>query len=184
MLAGHLSQMLPSSGSVLDVGCGDGRLGSRLMELNPELRVEGVEVAVRPDTSLTVVPFDGQTLPFPDRSFDCVILVDVLHHTLTPEVLLREARRTARGRVVIKDHTLRGLVSRAILTFMDWVGNRRYKVPLPNNYWTQPQWEKAFQELGLTVTEWRPELSLYPLPWDLIFGRGLHFMASLSHGET
>ena len=106
--------------------------------------MSGIDVLVRPETKIPVQPFDGQRIPFADGAFDAVSFVDVLHHTDDPIVLLREAVRVAKTAVVIKDHLADGVLARPTLRFMDWVGNAGHGVVLPYNYWTQPQWSRAF----------------------------------------
>ena len=94
--------------------------------------------------------------------------------------MLREAARVARTRILIKDHTLRGRLSERLLRFMDDIGNRRFGVALPYNYWPEERWLEAFVELDLRVDAWQSDLGLYPLPLDWIFGRNLHFVAALT----
>ena len=65
--------------------------------------ITGIDVLLRDHTHIPVVEFDGTTIPFPDRSFDTLVFVDVLHHTNDPVLLLREAARVARNTIVIKD---------------------------------------------------------------------------------
>jgi SAM-dependent methyltransferase len=126
-----------------------------------------------------VRPFDGQTLPAPDCSYDAVLLVDVLHHAADPRQLLREARRVARRTVVVKDHLREGLLAGPVLRFMDWVGNAHHGVALRYCYWTEAQWRTVLHEVGLVPGEVRRQLGLYPWPACLLFERGLHFLAGL-----
>jgi SAM-dependent methyltransferase len=179
VLAGHLTELLPDAGTVLDVGCGDGSIAARLMEARPGLRIEGIDVLVRPETRVPVTRFDGMHIPFPDGSFDVVTFVDVLHHTTDPYVLLAEARRVAREFIVIKDHRRDGRLAGARLRFMDWVGNAHHGVALPYNYWTTDQWNEAFAALGLRYHDLRAELGLYPAGASWVFDSRLHFVARL-----
>lgn len=180
VLAGHLSGLIPENAQVLDVGCGDGRLAARLMQLRPDIRVEGMDVLVRPDTAIPVAPFDGETIPREDESVDTVMLVDVLHHTDDPQRLIAEATRVAGRAVVIKDHTRDGILAEQTLRFMDWVGNARHGVRLPYNYWSEARWREAFAAVGARIENWHPRLGLYPFPASLVFDRSLHFVAQLS----
>ena len=177
VLTRELSALLPANGQVLDVGCGDGLLAALMQKDKPNVIITGIDVLVRDHTHIPVVKFDGTTIPFPDRSFDTVVFVDVLHHTNDPVLLLREAARVARNTIVIKDHTLDGFAAGATLRFMDRIGNRRYNVALPYNYWPKQEWLNAFEALGLTLRAWKSKLDLYPRSVDWFVGRSLHFIA-------
>jgi len=179
-LAEHLAGLFPAHANVLDVGCGDGWLAAEIKRRRPDLTIAGLDVLVRPDTHIIVTPFDGTHIPFPGRSFDSVLFVDVLHHTADPMILLREARRVARHTVVIKDHTRDGVLAGPTLRLMDWVGNARHGVSLPYNYWTGRQWRTAFDDLGLHPAVWKKDLHLYPAGTRWIFERSLHIIAVLS----
>lgn len=179
VLAERLAELMPPDSTVLDVGCGDGEIAWLLSHRRRDLRISGVDVLVREGTRIPVEAFDGRTLPFADESFDVVSFVDILHHCEQPLELLREARRVARRAIVIKDHARQGLAAESTLRFMDGVGNRRYGVALPFNYWTPEQWAEAFATLDLTVEQRLQRLSLYPWPLTLAFDRRLHFIARL-----
>lgn len=179
VLSALLAETIPAGGRVLDLGCGDGRIAARLMERRPDLAVEGVDVLVRPVTHIRVTRYDGQTLPFPDGGFDYVVIVDVLHHTDDPAMVLAEAARVARRAIVVKDHLREGWLAGATLRLMDWVGNRGHDVRLPYNYLDRAQWAKVLKRCGLAVVTWRDRLALYPLAFDWVFGRRLHFVALL-----
>ncbi len=176
ILADRLSSAIPQKSTVLDVGCGDGRVAAEILRKRPDIAIEGVEVLVRDNVAIPVTPFDGSRLPFPDRQFDVVLLVDVLHHTKDPMVLLREAKRVARNCIVMKDHLREGVLGGATLRFMDWVGNFRYGVVLPYNYWERTQWKRAASKLAMSIELWNEKLHLYPWPFSLLFDRSLHVL--------
>ncbi len=178
-LTRHLMPLLPEEGLVLDVGCGDGLLGSCLSECRPEVEIRGLDVLVRENTKIPVSEFDGSTIPFENDSVDTILLIDVLHHTTNPDVILKEAKRVARKSIIIKDHTRNGLLAKSTLRFMDWIGNASYGVALPYNYLSFQEWQEMFSELELEVSDWESDLRLYPRPADYLFGRSLHFVARL-----
>ena len=53
---------------------------------------------------------------------------------------------------------------------MDWVGNARFGVALPYNYWTERQWHAAWREVGLRPERLLTRLGLYPKAANWIFG--------------
>ena len=164
---------------MLDVGCGDGLISSVLRQERPDIDVEGIDVLPRGQTQIPVRLFDGFHFPFEGSSFDTVLFSDVLHHTVDPTILLQEAVRVATRHVLIKDHYREGVAANARLRFMDWVGNARFGVALPYNYWTEQQWHAAWQEVRLQPERLVTSLGIYPKPADWLFGARLHFIALL-----
>ena len=183
-LASAIGNLLPEGASLLDIGAGDGKLAAVLKATIPSLDVSGVDVLVRPETGIPVRQFDGKHVPLPAQSCDFVLLVDVLHHTEDPLILLREAARVSKRGIIIKDHLRKGYLADSTLRFMDRVGNCRHNVALPHNYWNLKEWQTAFDEIGLRVVRWTRKLRLYPFPADWIFGRSLHFLALLEGPAT
>lgn len=179
VLSAWFAQLAPRNARILDVGCGDGLLSAAICSKRPDLDIRGLDVLPRDRTHVPVEMFDGSRIPFGDGRFDAVLFSDVLHHTDDPTVLLREACRVAERWVLIKDHYRKGLAAAQRLRFMDWVGNARFGVALPYNYWTESQWQKAWQEIGLEPEELITCLGLYAPPANWVFGAQLHFMARL-----
>ncbi|MFN0279748.1 MAG: class I SAM-dependent methyltransferase [Pyrinomonadaceae bacterium] len=180
----ELSRLFSPNAQILDVGCGDGLIPKLIKSKRPDVEIQGIDVLVRGETHVPVTEFDGKTIPFPDKSFDAVMFVDVLHHTDDPMVMLREAVRVSRKNIILKDHTDNGFLSNFTLRFMDWIGNKPHGVVLPYNYWKKETWEIAIRELNLKTEFWEKDLKLYPNPADLIFGRSLHFVAKLKLADA
>jgi SAM-dependent methyltransferase len=171
-----LAELVPPSCSLLDIGCGDGKLARSLLDKRPDLRIEGVDVLVRERVWLPVTAFDGRNIPYHEACFDGVMLIDVLHHTRDPLALLREAIRVSRRWLIVKDHILQGPAAGLRLRFMDYIGNARHAVALPYNYPSAEEWNEFRRELDLKVAGEVKDLGLYPKPFDYLFGAGLHFL--------
>ncbi len=139
---------------------------------------------VRPTTHIDVRPFDGYGLPAKTGEVDVVMFVDVLHHAEDARGLLQEASRVASDAVVIKDHLRKGMLAVPTLRFMDWIGNARFGVRLPYNYFARAEWDAMWQEAGLRVDAMVGSLGLYPRPASWIFERSLHFVARLTHVQN
>jgi SAM-dependent methyltransferase len=179
VLANAIAERLPRNARVLDVGCGSGDLAALVMQIRPDVRIEGIDVLVRPRTAIPVHAYDGAHIPFADASFDAAMVVDVLHHTDNPEAVLAEIGRVA-PRIVIKDHLRDGVAANATLRFMDWIGNAAHGVRLPYNYLSHREWTDMWSRLGLGITAFTTRLGLYPAPASWLFGRRLHFVTMLS----
>jgi SAM-dependent methyltransferase len=184
VLSRELAARLPRNASVLDIGCGSGDLAMAIMAKRSDVTIHGVDVLVRPAAVIPVEEYDGKTIPFADGSFDVAMLVDVLHHTDDPSLVLKEASRVASQAVLIKDHYRDGPVAGLILRFMDWIGNTSHGVRLPYNYLARWQWQAIWQRLDLAPNQVGENLRIYPRPFDFVFGRGLHFVALLGKTDT
>ncbi len=178
-----LSALVPRAARLLDFGCGDGLLASLMRSERPDIEVRGADVLVRERTHIPVDRIEGERLPYEDRTFDAVMMIDVLHHTRDPVVQLREASRVSRGIVLIKDHLADPWLAVPRLRFMDFVGNAHHGVALTYNYWPSGRWHSAFREANLAEEVWNEKLGLYPWPASLLFEDGLHFIARLRQGN-
>lgn len=179
VLSARIAEMLPPDVEVLDVGCGSGLLASLVGQQRPDVQIRGIDVLIQPNTHIPVQEFDGEHFPQADKSVDVVTFVDVLHHTIDPLVLLREASRVSRKWIIIKDHLQEGILARQTLRLMDFVGNSRFDVALPYNYWPRQKWKSGFESIGAVPEEWSERLNIYWWPLRPLFERTLHFMARL-----
>jgi len=178
-LATNIASMLPDGARILDFGCGDGTIAELIMNLREDIEIIGLDVLQRSTTKLPVIIYDGKKIPFDDRHFDGVMLVDVLHHDKDPLQLLLECSRVSRKFILIKDHVLHGIYSKILLGLMDWVGNKQHGVNLTYNYLTEPQWTSIFEETGLREVIRKEQLGLYSGVLQKIFERNLHFLSML-----
>lgn len=175
-----IDSLIPGDISVLDVGCGNGIIAHKLQTLNATRSFNGIDVVERKTCAIPCQMYDGNRFPYEAESFDYALFVDVLHHTPDPGLLLREAARVARVGVVIKDHYAESAFDIRTLAFMDWVGNAQYGVALPYNYKSRRQWQELFAQARLHEARKVAQIGLYPFPANLVFERGLHFVALLT----
>lgn len=85
--------------TVLDAGCGVGGTSMVLHERGADViavdrnpaRLEALE---RQSPDIDMEEAELEALPFPDESFDCIILQDVIEHVRDPQAVLNEAART------------------------------------------------------------------------------------------
>ncbi len=127
---------------VLDLGAGDGQIAMALMRLRPDLKVEGVDIVPRARTLIPVTQYDGKTLPFADKSFDYVTIVDVLHHTTDPVRCMLEAAPCCAAGCCDEGPSARRASSLGRRWwFMDWFGNLGDGVPMPYMFLNRREWQ-------------------------------------------
>lgn len=97
--------------SVLDVGCGDGWYTIQYWDTARPGRLVGLDAAAhsikvaktrKGDRPIEFMVGDAHKIPYPDRSFDLVMLQSILHHDDDPLASIREAFRLGR-RVLIHE---------------------------------------------------------------------------------
>ena len=88
--------------TILDVGCGYAAYSAALKERGYECYGCDINMDyLRTAASKVAVAAVGSVLPFPDRTFDTVLLFEVIEHIVNPETVLKEAFRVARRNVLI-----------------------------------------------------------------------------------
>ena len=119
------------------------------------LRERGYEVSSLDvqDRSLagTVAPllYDGCTIPFDADTFDCALLLTVLHHTPDPVLVLQEAARVAHQVIVIED-VFSHPVQKRLTFFTDSLFNLEFRGH-PHSNKTDIEWLGTYDELGLEL---------------------------------
>lgn len=143
----------PAAPDVLDLGCGAGDSVDLFRSLEPSVRWVGADLASSPEVDdrtradAEFVTFDGERLPFADRSFDLVYCKQVLEHVRRPQPLLAEVTRVLRpdGWLVGSTSHLEAFHSRSVWNYTP------YGLML------------LFEEAGLDLLEVRPVIDAFTL---------------------
>jgi len=155
-----IGPFLKTGERVLDIGAGGGWSGELISkEKGVEMQLLDVEDFNRSKLSLAL--YDGKNIPFPDNSFDSSLLVFVLHHCKDPLVVLKEAIRVTKKRIIIHEDTYTSSFDRALVCTSDFISNFFFlltnpvKMNMPYNYREVADWERVFHDLGLRVVSKR-----------------------------
>lgn len=141
----NILEVVPPHQKVLDVGCNSGYIGKALhqkdcdvfgVDINPQLVLRAKSRGIR------AVEAWAEKLPFPNESFDVIILGYLLEHVLDPCIVLSEAKR------VLKKNGL--LVGSVPTEYGDW---GQHNVPVHSEhlrFFTQKALEEALQKAGFS----------------------------------
>lgn len=98
---------VPAPSATLEVGAGAGFSSERLRPFVPNLFVASeleaplAAMAAARNRGLGLLRQSAYALAHPDRSFDLIVMLEVLEHLEDPGAALRELRRVCRGHVVV-----------------------------------------------------------------------------------
>lgn len=144
-----IGRHLKSEEWVLDVGCGPGHNFDHFMQYGPSVYYRGMDYAERfvRAANERVKPMkifskgDVRNIPASDKSFDVVIMQDVLEHTNGYEKPLSEALRVAKRIVIV---TFWHLMDKDEDNPVNDDGDDGWGA-----WYSGPKWEKYLDSLGL-----------------------------------
>ena len=107
-----LEDLRQVKGRVLEVGCGAGRMAEAIKFYRPELEVLGIDISKKAICQAKQEPqgvkfFQGDAyrLPFEDKSFEAVLMFDLLEHLEEPLEALREVKRVLKPKGIFSSFT-------------------------------------------------------------------------------
>src|SRR5262245_13993969 len=146
-----LMPYLTPRSSVLDIGCGEGYVLDELLARGVT-DVQGADIVdIRRNKDYPFRLYDGLTLPFPDRSFDIVVLSFVLHHVPNERktALIEEALRVSRAKVVIVEDTPSSAFDRLMNRRHGEAYRRKIGSTAAFGFLTEGEWRWLFRGMGL-----------------------------------
>lgn len=123
-----LADYLSHGDSLLDVGCGTGHLSAYLQQMYG-VDPSGVDVKDFRQAPIPFRRFDGTTIPFPDKTFDHVVVSEVLHHSHDPMALIKQCHRIARRSIIVFEDVPDGPLGKLVLFAHVQLFARYYRYP-------------------------------------------------------
>jgi SAM-dependent methyltransferase len=144
----RISELIQKDETILDIGCGNGGVLYLLRENG--FKANGIDVNDHNFFSSNQTEiYDGNKLPFSDKSFDCGLLLTVLHHTRNPIAVLKEAARVCNELIIIED-IYTSAWNKYLMFFMDSLVNFEWKGH-PHSNKSKSEWESIFQDCGYKI---------------------------------
>lgn len=119
--------------------------------------------------SIQPLLYNGNTMPFKDKSFDVALILTVLHHTLHPEKILKEAMRVSK-KVIIIEETYSNIFHKYLTYFFDSLLNLEF-FGHPHTNKNKKEWGEIFSKLGFSIVDER-----YYNDSSLIFKQALYIL--------
>jgi len=151
-LAKKIAFLCKDNSTILDFGCDNGSVSKMIMDFNPSLKIVGVDIQGNRPSQIPRRLYQGRKVPYPDKTFDIVLSLDVLHHTKNIPYFVKEMKRLSKRYLIIKDHAVYGPVSRWLVCFSDYMFNMPYRIKCAFNYPTMGEWGGLFHKLKLKKT--------------------------------
>lgn len=150
-ITNKLQSVLPylkEKDNLVDIGCGNGLISQRLIQQGFDCTpLDVANLSIVPE--LTVVVYDGLTMPFENDSFDTALLLTILHHTHDPILVLKESVRVAKKVIIIED-IYNNKIQQYLTYFMDTLVNLGHSKMTYQNK-SDKEWKQTFKELNLDL---------------------------------
>ncbi len=143
-----IQPLLSPQEKILDVGSGNGLASYLLKESG--FAVTPVDIHEgQYDEKVKPILYDGDHLPFEDKSFDTAIILTVLHHVLHPERIITETNRVCK-RIIIMEDIYENKAQQYFTYFFDSLVNLFYS-SCPHTNKNDGEWMRTFAEMGFEV---------------------------------
>lgn len=164
---------LKEKSSILDIGCGNGKLGTYLSK-KTNIYYHGVDIVKNKNPNNIIFTQSSFPYPFANKSFDTVIIILTLHHFDNPELGLEEAIRLSKNNILLLEDVPRNNIERKLMKVIDFVGNKwvSKEISIPFNFYSDEKWQSVFKKYNLTL---KSKKNVFPLP----FPRLNHYLYEL-----
>jgi ubiquinone/menaquinone biosynthesis C-methylase UbiE len=149
------------------VGDGDGYVSMRIQERTGAI-IQGLDILHFKKYRVQRIPlviYDGNEIPFTDRSFDISAGVFLLHHCQNYEFTLQEMIRVSKRKLILFEDVFNNRLELTFLRFFDTIENRTFssEMPIPYHFKTILQWKNIFKKLNLKLV-YSVQFRALPLP--------------------
>lgn len=113
------------------------------------------------------------------KKYDITILSDVLHHIGVKNKIIKRILLSLKKKskiLIIKDHFEHSIFSRLLLQIMDFIGNYKDNLNIPNQYFTKESFEETLINSGLKKYKIISNLKLYYKKFLFFSKTNLHFL--------
>lgn len=178
-----IAENLPETGTLLDVGCGDGVFLAYLWGVKPGIDARGIDVSAEATKRARARGFNAQTKPYEHGHFDYVVFQEVLEHIADPEKWFKILRDEIRPALVFVTIPNAGMwKNRLRLLFGRFPHmSARYHAKEHIRHWTVADFKQWAKHYGFTVLKIAGQSKKWP---KSIRCGGMMYMLELSRDRA
>lgn len=145
-----IKPFLNKNDAILDIGSGTCNVCEILFENRYKITPMDVQDLSFVNNIRPLI-YNGNKIPYGDNQFDKTLILTVLHHTPSPENILKEAKRVSKKIIIIED-IYSNWLHKYITYFFDSLLNLEF-IGHPHTNKSDKQWKKTFAKLGLKLID-------------------------------
>lgn len=145
---------------VLDIGLGNGYVAKQVRD-HFKVHMEGADIIDYNETDIKNTMYDGLHLPFKNKSFDCTLILQTLHHCTDQIQVLKEAKRVSRRIIIVMEDVYNNYFEKLMTFLHDYISNKRKGVDCPYYFHNKSEWKEIFKNLGLKIAKEMDTVSKY-----------------------
>jgi ubiquinone/menaquinone biosynthesis C-methylase UbiE len=150
LLVSHVKPFLTEKDTVLDIGSGNGYVAKQVID-DVGCNVTCIDIIDIHAVGPKPIIYDGNILPFPDKSFSTSFIFFCLHHTDHKESLLQEAKRVTKSKIIVMEDYSENLYDYTLNAWHRFISLIKFHSAYIQ-YFNDSELKKLFRKLGLTVT--------------------------------
>jgi len=147
----HCKGFIKEDSKILDLGCGSGIIGKNFQKYFKGDLI-GVDIKDQRTVNIPFQIYNGISLPFSENCFDVVLINYVLHHCQNPSIIIEEAKRVAKDKIIIFEDLAEGTLAKLICKIhgisFDFLFQKNKET---GNFKKGNEWGKIFENSGLKL---------------------------------
>lgn len=143
-------QFIEKQSKILDIGCGSAIITHTFQNFF-ETEVIGVDIIDRRIFPIAFSLINGKKLPFPENSFDNILIAYTLHHSKDPVGLLKETVRVCKGKIFIYEDLPASFLSKLFCELHSFSFDKLFGNKNKTTFKTEDEWKEVFRDLELNL---------------------------------
>lgn len=149
---------------VLDLGAGSAKVAEYILE-RKDINLTLLDVTNEfNETDFKIQIYDGEKIPYKSNSFDCVLVITILHHCDNPGQVLKEAARISRDRVLVIEDKINSKLDFFLLEIWHTIVSVLLKQDLHFSFRRDTVWRGMCKKFGLKLHKTQEIRSPYYKP--------------------